>query len=195
MDRHRDAVPRCDADVTDIAAQYLKHKDAMFRVAHSLLRQDDRHLAEDIVQEAVLSLVRNPPSSVESWGGLFVQTVKRKIFDLWKSSARTHERLVIDDATPLEDEPDGDHQDLDPAVVVAEIDEREARAVLVRASLAELARTDPEGARILWEVKALERTSGEVATEMGVSASRVRQHIMRARKKLAEIIEARGGAL
>jgi DNA-directed RNA polymerase specialized sigma24 family protein len=139
--------------------------------------------------------VKNPPRNVESWEGLFVQTVKRKVYDLWKSSARTHESLVVDDATSLEDEPDGDHQDLDPAVLVAEIDEREARAVLVRESLAELAQTDPEGARILWEVKALERTSAEVAADMGVSASRVRQHIMRARKKLEEVIEARGGAL
>lgn len=197
MDRHREAVPQSGAVGAgpDIAALYEKHREAMYRVARSMLRGDDEHHAEDIVQEAVLSVLRNPPTNVESWEALFVQVVKRKVYDLWKSSVHRKERLVFDDAVPLEDELGGDDLGIDPAVVVEEIREREAAVTHVRRALAELERTDPEAAHSYRQVKELGRTSGEVAVGMGVSDSRVRQHVMRARKRLREILSASGGEL
>ncbi|MBC9820108.1 sigma-70 family RNA polymerase sigma factor [Terrabacter sp. MAHUQ-38] len=197
MDRRLEAVPESGVVGAgpDIPALYEKHKDAMYRVARSMLRGDADHRAEDIVQEAVISLWRTPPKDVESWEAVFIQTVKRKVYDLWKSSANQHEVLVLDDATPLDDELGGDDLGLDPAVVIEEIREREALVAVVRGAMAELARTDPEGAHAYRQVKELERTSQEVAAEMGVSDSRVRQHIMRARKRLMEILSASGGAL
>jgi RNA polymerase sigma-70 factor (ECF subfamily) len=179
----------------DIPALYGKHKDAMYRVARSMLRGDADHRAEDVVQEAVISLWRQPPKDVENWEAVFVQAVKRKVYDLWKSSVNRHEILVLDDAIPLDRELGGDDLGLDPAVVIEETREREALVSLVRGALAELARTDPESAHAYRQVKELERTSREVAAEMGVSDSRVRQHVMRARKKLMEILSTSGGVL
>jgi len=197
MDRHREAVPQSGAVGAgpDIAALYEKHRDAMYRVARSMLRGDDEHHAEDVVQEAVLSVLRNPPMNVESWEALFVQAVKRKVYDLWKSSVHRHERLVFDDAVPFEDELGGDDLGIDPAVVIEEIREREAAVAHVRRALAELERTDPEAAHSYRQVKELGRTSRDVAVAMGVSDSRVRQHVMRARKKLRETLSASGGGL
>lgn len=197
MDRRREAVPEPGVVGAgpDIPALYEKHKDAMYRVARSMLRGDADHRAEDVVQEAVISLWRKPPKDVASWEAVFVQAVKRKVYDLWKSSANKHEILVLDDATPLDGELGGDDLGLDPAVAIEEAREREALVTLVRGAMAELSRTDPEGAHAYRQVKELERTSREVAAEMGVSDSRVRQHVMRARKKLMEILSTSGGGL
>jgi RNA polymerase sigma factor (sigma-70 family) len=197
MDRHREAVAKSGVVGAgpDIPALYEKHKGAMYRVARSMLREHDEQRAEEAVQEAVISLWRNPPEDVESWEAVFVQAVKWRVYDMLKSSVRKHELLVLEDAKPLEGELGPDDLDLDPAVVVEELHERAATAVRVRGALAELARTDPEAARVYRQVKELERSSAAVAAEMGVSDSRVRQHVMRARKKLREILGTSGGGL
>lgn len=197
MALHHEAAPWSDADGVrpDIGALYEKHKDATYGVARKMLRRDDQHRAEDVVQEAVLSVVRNPPKNVTSWEGLFVQAVKRKIYDLWKSAAREHERLVLGDATPLEDELGGDGLGLDAGVVVEETHQRAATVARIREAMTELARTEPQAAYVFGQVKGLERTSSEVAAELGVSDSRVRQHVMKARKALIRILDASGGGL
>ena len=61
--------------------------------------------------------------------------------------------------------------------------------------MAELARTEPRAAYVYRQVKGFERTSGDLAAELGVSDSRVRQHVMRARKALIKILDASGGGL
>lgn len=197
MDPNHEAAPESGADVAgpDIAALYEQHKDAMYGVARKMLRRDDQHRAEDVVQDVVLSVWRNPPENVASWEGLFVQAVKRKIYDLWKSAAQRHEHLVLDDATPLEDELGGDDLGLDPGVIVEEIHERAAIVARARDAMAELARTDPEAAHAYRQVKGLERTSGEVAAQLGISDSRVRQRVTKARKALIRILDANGGGL
>lgn len=197
MDWHHDAVPKPGVIESgpDIAALYEKHKGAMYRVARSMLRGHDEHRAEDAVQEAVISLWQKPPSDVDNWEAIFVQAVKWKVYDMVKSSVRMHELLVLEEATPLDAELGPDDLALDPAVLVEEAHEREATAIRIRDALAELARTDPEAGRVYRQVKELGRTSAEVAEEMGVSDSRVRQHVMRARKKLRDILDANGGGL
>lgn len=197
MDRQRGAVPRSGAVSSgqDIGAMYEKYKDALYRFARSMLRGDQQHQAEDVVQEAVISVWRNPPEDVVSWEGLFVQAVKWKIYDLWKSSAYRHESTTLDGVVQV----DGERGDVapasDPAVLAEETREREAAVVQVRGAMAALAAEDPDGAHVYRQVKEAGRTSGEVAAEMGVSASRVRQHVMRARVRLMEILDASGGGL
>lgn len=197
MDPHHEAAPVSGAAgvAPDIAALYQQHKDAMYGVARKMLRRDDQHRAEDVVQEAVLSVWRNPPEDVASWEALFVQAVKRKIYDLWKSAAHEHERLVFADAQPLEDELGGDDLGLDAGVVVEETHERAETVARVRGAIAELARTEPTAAYVYLQVKGLERTSSDVAAELGVSDSRVRQHVMKARKALIMILDTSGGGL
>lgn len=194
-----DPEPASTADVfgdgLDFPALYEKHKDAMYGTARRLLRGDDQHRAEDVVQEAVFSVWRNPPDTVRSWEALFVQAVKRKVYDLWKSAAHERERLVLEDARPLDEELGGADMGLDPAEVVEETFDRATDIARVRSAHAQVTKSDPHAAHVYWQVKALGRSSAEVAAEMGVSDSRVRQLAMRARTQLMDILNASGGGL
>lgn len=197
MDRQRGAVPRSGAVSSgqDIGAMYEKYKDALYRFARSMLRGDQQHQAEDVVQEAVISVWRNPPEDVVSWEGLFVQAVRWKIYDLWKSAAYQRESTTLDGVVRVDAERHVDDPGSDPAMLMEETREREAAVVRVREAMATLAAEDLEAAYVYRQVKEAERTSGEVAAEMGVSASRVRQHVMRARARLMEILDTSGGGL
>lgn len=199
MKPHHEAASEAGAEGPrpDIGAIYEEHRDAMYGRAWSMLRNDDQHRAEDVVQDVVVSLLPDLPKGVRNWEAFLVHAVKMKIYDLWKSAAYKHEELQRDDARPLEDEPHGgDDFGRDPAVVVEETHERAATVAEVRAALAELDRREPQAAYAFRQVKELGRTSREVAEELDVSSSRVRQHVMKARTELMEIIlEARGGGL
>lgn len=181
----------------DIGALYEEHKDAMYGVARNMLRNDNQHHAEDVVQDVVVSLLKELPTGVRNWEAFLVHAVKMKIYDLWKSAAYKHEKLLLDDVRPLEDERHGgDDLGLDPAVVVEEAHDRAATVAEVRAALAKLDRHGPQVAYVYRQVKGLGRTSQDVADDLGVSSSRVRQHVMKARTELIKIIlEARGGGL
>jgi DNA-directed RNA polymerase specialized sigma24 family protein len=55
---------------TDWAALYLRHRDAMYRSAASILRGAGRtDLVLDAVQEAMTSLMASPPAAAENWSG------------------------------------------------------------------------------------------------------------------------------
>lgn len=198
MEPQHEAASETDADDVspDIGALYEEHKDAMYGVARNMLRSDDQHRAEDIVQDVILSLLPDLPTGVRNWAAFLVHAVKMKIYDLWKSAAHKHERLLLDDTRPLEGERlGGDDLDLDPAVVVEETHERAATVAQVRAALADLELLEPDAAYVYRQVKELGRTSQDLADELGVSSSRVRQHVMKARTELVKILEARGGGL
>ena len=181
----------------DIGALYEEHRDAMYRMARSMLRTDDEHRAEDVVQDVMVSLLPKLPTGIRNWESFLVHAVKMRIYDLWRSAAHKHERLVLDDARPLEGERHGgDDLGLDPAQVVEEMRERASTVAEVRAALADLDRREPQAAYAYRQVKVLERTSQDVADELGVSGSRVRQQVMKARNELFKIImDARGGGL
>ena len=190
-----------DADANDVSldigALYEEHKDAMYGMARSMLRNDDQRHVEDVVQEVVVSLLPELPTNIRNWEAFLVHAVKMKIYDLWKSAAHKNEKLLLDDARPLEEERHGgDDLGLDPAVVVEETHERAATVAQVRAALAELDRSEPQAAYAYRQVKELGRASQAVADELDVSSSRVRQHVMKARTELIKIImEAKGGGL
>jgi len=181
----------------DIGALYEEHKDAMYGMARSMLRNDEQHHAEDVVQDVMVSLLPKLPTGIRNWESFLIHAVKMNIYDLWRSAAHKHERLLLDDARPLEEERHGgDDLGLDPALVVEETHERASTVAEVRAALAELDRREPQAAYAYRQVKELGRTSQAVADELGVSGSRVRQHVMKARNELIKIImEARGGGL
>jgi RNA polymerase sigma factor (sigma-70 family) len=199
MEPQHQAGSQADADGVspDIGALYEEHKDAMYGMARSMLRNEDQHHAEDVVQDVVMSLLPELPTGIRNWEGFLIHAVKMKIYDLWRSAAHKREKLLLEDARPLEEERHGgDDLGLDPAVVIEETHERAATVAEVRAALAELGRREPQAAYAYRQVKELGRTSQAVADELGVSSSRVRQHVMKARNELIKIIlEARGGGL
>jgi|GEM_PF-3520226 len=119
-----------------------------------------------------LSLLPELPTNIRNWEAFLVHAVKMKIYDLWKSAAHKNEKLLLDDARPLEEERHGgDDFGLDPAVVVEETHERAATVAQVRAALAELDRREPQAAYAYRQVKEFGRTSQAVADELDVSSS------------------------
>mgnify|MGYP000017548058 FL=1 len=177
----------------DVEALYLQHKDAMWGMALSMLRGDTNQ-AKDVIQEVVLALAAKRPRDVDNWEAYLVTAVKLKIRDLWKSARHRRERLRLEEITPIEGERLGaDDLGLDPAVLVEEDHERSTTVTEVREALAELRVTHPDAHYVFVQVKAEGRTSQDVSAELGVSDSRVRQHVMTARSELRKILEARGG--
>lgn len=187
------SVPGAAPAQLDIEAVYLQHKDAMWGMARSMLRGDEEQ-AKDIVQEVMLTIVAKRPSHVRNWEAYLVHAVKMEIYDLWKSSAHKHERLLLDESVPIEGERLGaDDLGLDPAIAVEEEHERIATVAEVLKALAELQTTHSIEHDVFLQAKSAGRTSREIAQELGVSDSRVRQHLMTARSELRKILEAGGG--
>lgn len=177
----------------DLGALYLAHREAMYGMAYSLLR-GDHHRAEDMVQQVMLSLMPTLPKGVRNWEAFLVKAVKNKVYDLWKSAASKHEQLILEGVRPAEDQRHApDDLSVDPASVVEETERRDATVARVRAAMAELERRDPRAAYVLKQVKQMERTSRDVAQELRVSDSRVRQHVMDARTELRLVLDTEGG--
>jgi len=172
-----------EAPPPDWAALYLRHRDAMYRVAARTLR--DLGLAanaEDVVMAAMESLMRKPPSSVRNWEAMLVRVTKMRAFDLLKSAAVKHssaaDPVVYDAASPddVEDE------------VIQAVDRQRASA-RVRDSLSVL---DTRHRQAVWEYVAKGRPRAEVAAELGVTPARVNQMVSKALRQLKEAQEMEG---
>jgi RNA polymerase sigma factor (sigma-70 family) len=169
----------------DWAALYLRHRDAMHRVAASVLREAGMaDQANDVVQEAMTSLMSSPPADVRSWEAIMVTAAKRKAYDLLRSAA-------VRRAGP---ELGPEHDYADPADIaqdVAEqVDRQRARAVVWDG----LSVLDTRHRKVAWNYVALGRPRAEVAAELDVSPSRVSQMARRALEELRRYVDEQGGA-
>ncbi|WP_427008828.1 RNA polymerase sigma factor [Pseudarthrobacter sp. H2] len=194
MDPQQDVVSEADVSTVsqDIGAMYLKHRDVMYSVAYAMLRTDRHNQAEDVVGEVMVSILKHPPASVRNWEAYLVRAVQNKIRDLWKSAAHRHEQLLLADAAPLEgDRLSGDEVEDDPASEVVDLMVRQQTVQSVRAAMAEMETWDRQAAYVLWQCAGQERSSQQVADELGVSSSRIRQILSKARKKLISLLEAK----
>lgn len=150
----------------DWAALYLLYRDALWRVAATKLRPaglaDD---AEDVVQEAIFSLMASPPAVVDSWEALLVRTVQFRAIDRIKSAAVKHAGPELTDRLDRATEQD----------VAAEVGEAIDRSRLAAKVWDALALLDDRHRRVAWEVVALERPRAAVAAELGVTPARISQ--------------------
>lgn len=167
----------------DIGALYLRHGDAMYRVAASVLREVGRASeAADAVQDAILSIIASPPDNVGNWEAFLVTAAKRKALDRVKSAevrrtggefdSRIHDR---------EDEGDLAEE------VAADVDRQRLAAVAWDC----LSILDDRHRRVVWEMAALERKRSELADEMGVSPPRISQMLTHGLHLLREEMERR----
>lgn len=161
----------------DLAALYLRHREAMHRVAAKVLREAGlADQAGDAVQEVMMSLLASPPDGVRNWEAVLVTTAKRRALDRLGSAAVRHagpelsERHDHADGTDLSEE------------VTESIDSRRSAAV-VRDKLAVL---DERHRKVAWEYIALERPRAEVAADLGVTPARVSQMAKRTLEQLRD---------
>jgi DNA-directed RNA polymerase specialized sigma24 family protein len=119
----------------DLAALYLLHRDAMYRMAYSVLRGAGRVSdAEDVVSDAVVSVMTSPPRKVRSWEAFLLTVVKRKALDRIKSAEVRRAGPALVEA--VHDRADG----ADIVEEALEAVEREERAVLIGTYLGVLTR-------------------------------------------------------
>lgn len=161
----------------DWAALYLKHRDAMHRVAATVLREAGlADQAGDAVQEAMLSLMASPPDDVHSWEAVMVATARRRALDRLTSAAVRH-------AGP---ELSAEHDRADLADVSEEVAESTDRKRAAAVAWDNLAVLDDRHRKVAWEYVALERPRAEVAVELGVTPARVSQMAKRALEQLRD---------
>jgi len=187
------STPGVERARVDVETLYLAHKDAMWGKALRMLN-GDHHGAGDAVQAAIVKVMSRPPANPRSWEAVLVKAVEWTILDWWKSAAHRQELLRIDGDAPLEGGWLGDDSaGMDPADVVGESQERLASNAVTLEALADLKAAHPDAHYAYIQVKGAGRSSQDVAAELGVSDSRVRQHVMKARSELRKFLEAQGG--
>ena len=165
-----------EARSPDLAALYLRYRDSMYRVAASVLR--GAGLMEDtgdVVNDAMMSILRNPPKNVKNWEALLVTVVKRKALDKAKSAHVKHHGPPLDLRV----------HDVPQTIDIADDIEKLERAEEVRELLSRL---EHRYRYVLWEVVALKRPRAEVAKELGVTPARVSQMKTQALRMLRELM-------
>lgn len=162
----------------DLGALYIRHRDAMHRVAASVLREAGRASeAGDVVHDAIVSIMASPPRAVRSWEAFLVTAAKRKALDRIRSAEVRHAgpelaEVVHDRAT-----------DSDLADDVADAIDQLRRAGEAWDCLSIL---DERHRKVVWETVALARPRSEVATELNVTPARVSQITTRSLALLRE---------
>ncbi|WP_193752236.1 sigma-70 family RNA polymerase sigma factor [Microbacterium oxydans] len=164
----------------DWAALYQKHRDAMYGVAYEVLRGSGRvDLADDAVQEAMVSLMKAPPPEPpRSWEALFVVTAKRRALDIVGAAAMKKGSKFSEEYVPAARPPDDDD--------ALERLEKMARARPVIAGL------DAQEHVVLAQYIVRDRPRGDVAAELGVTPGRVSQISTRVLSKINAAVEEGG---
>jgi RNA polymerase sigma factor (sigma-70 family) len=176
--RRTEPVAGVTSSPPDIGALYLQHRDAMYRVAASVLREAGRASdAGDAVQDAIVSILASPPVGVQNWEALLVSTAKRRALDRLKSASVRHSGGELDEGYDRAEPGDDLADDVASAV------DSQRRAALAWDSLAAL---DERHRKAVWDTVALQRPRGEVAAELGVTPARVSQIVTAALKELRD---------
>jgi RNA polymerase sigma-70 factor (ECF subfamily) len=155
---------------------YETHRRAMYLVALSILRR--RELAEDAVQNAMVSLINNPPSDVKNWEAVMVNAAKMRALDIVGSAAERHR------GGPLDPERDPESRGLTPDQAIDALD------VVVKVRKLESVMdvlTDREG-QVLVRRVLREESRDAIAADLGVSPARVSQIVTAALSKLRDAL-------
>jgi RNA polymerase sigma-70 factor (ECF subfamily) len=169
----------------ELGALYLRHRDVMYKVAASVLREVGRASeAADAVNDAIISIMAAPPNNVRNWEAFLVTAAKRKALDRVRSAEVRHAGPELVDS--IHDRAD----DTEVAADVADALDRKQRAALAWDCLSVL---DERHRKAVWQTVALERPRPEVAAELGVSPARVSQMTTRALALLQEEMSRREG--
>jgi RNA polymerase sigma factor (sigma-70 family) len=168
----------------ELGALYLRYRDAMHKVAASVLREAGLTCqAGDAVHDAIASIIASPPGDVQNWEAFLVTAAKRKALDRIKSADVRRAGPELTEAV---------HDRIDNNVdiaedVAAEIDRKELAAVAWDC----LSVLDDRDRKVVWDIAALERSRDDVASELGVSPGRVSQLMSRALVQLRQEMSRR----
>ena len=167
----------------DWGALYASHRDAMYRVASRILRDAGiADQADDVVNDAMLSLISSPPKAVQNWEAIMVTVAKRRALDRIGTAAVRHAGSELDtdlDGERVPDIADDVADDVDRQRICARIWDH-------------LGILDDRHRKVAWEYVALDRPRAEVAAELGVTPGRVSQMAKTALEKLRDELRSEG---
>ena len=168
----------------DIAALYLRYREAMHGVAASVLRGPGLlDYVEDVVMDVVTSVMEKPPEeTIENWEAYLVRVTRNKAIDLVRSAHVRHHGGAI----PIGADPPADDYTADAAA------ERVDDQVLGGHLWDLMAQLDPRDRYAVFEVKGKGRSRDDIARELGVSPPRVSQITTAALRKLRDAFGKEG---
>ena len=174
----------------DWGALFLRHRDAMYRVALTKLAAAGmKDEAEDAVMDAMVSLQQSPPPSIQNAEALMVSVAQRRAVDRVRAARVRHDGgglEGVDRSAEVTDRPlEAGHL----ADEVADAVDRERAGAVAWDKLALLEDRDR---RIVWEVAAKERAQADVAKEFGISRPRVSQIVTAALQQLRDAMQEEG---
>lgn len=169
---------------------YAENVDKLWRTAAVALRPHGLvAYAEDVVQNAMLSLLKKSPPRVDNWAALMVTAVKYRAIDLLRAKAIMHERP---DDLQFEGHKEPHPVNLNAELVetvVLEADELEQRVAAVRTAIATLPTKERE---VIEKIFYEKESQVNIARDMGVTTGRVSQLKKAALSRLAAELEGNG---
>ncbi len=152
----------------------------MYKVAFSVLREGGiADQAEDVVHDAMTSLISSPPTGVRSWEAMMVVAAKRKALDRLRSAPFRHAGPELSDDHDRANERD----EIEEAAEALDRQREGARAWDALAVL------DPRHRLVAREYIVHGRSREEVAAELGVTPARVSQMAKLALEQLREELD------
>lgn len=168
----------------DWAQIYQQHRDAMWKVAVAVLHGSDRVRADaqDVVNDAFLSVMNSPPTEVANWQALLVKATVNKAKDRLGKAEYRHTELA-----PAKDDDDIDPVEPPPADDTADIVIRRLQAATARVHFMVATSTLPTRQQQIIRLRVLHSESiGSIASRLQTSSANVSQLL---KKALHAIIE------
>ena len=166
--------------VGDLGAFYAKNRAEIH--AHALRLIKDPFRADEIVQDVFLKFVLAAPEiDSEEWALAYLhRSIENQVKDIFRAEGRRPNLVLIDDAQA---EVEAKWQVTDPDIA----DQMEAAddAAIIRQALALLPAAQRQ-ALVMWEIE--EKTTQEIAAELGIEEKNVRHAVSRARSNFRRVL-------
>jgi len=147
----------------------------MYRVAARVLREAGLEgQAGDAVQDAMISLMKSPPTDVVSWEAVLVVAAKRRAVDFLRSALVRHAGPELGER----------HDYADERNEIGEAEDAMDRQAQSARAWDALSILDPRHRMVAQEYVAKGRPRAEIASELGVSPARVSQIAAKAIEQL-----------
>nr|BFE63689.1 hypothetical protein GCM10020063_082150 [Dactylosporangium thailandense] len=170
----------------DWAQIYEKHRPVMWKVAVAALHSSGRVKADalDVVNDAFISIMNNPPTAVANWEALLVTATLRRAKDRLGQAELRHTDLA-----PGKDDGEIDAFEPPPAEDTADVVIRQLQGAAVRARLMEAISVLPARQQEVVRLRIIDSEPiGAIATQLKTSSANVSQLLKNALRTITETL-------
>ena len=165
--------------VVDLGKFYANNRSEFY--AHALRRLNDSSRAEEVVQDALIKVLLAAPElvSIEHAKAYMHRTIENLCIDVFRVEGRRPRLLALDEVTAEAETVWATDDDHLASLIAAE------DAAVVRNALSLLSPAE-RAALVMWELE--NRSTEEIANELGITKSAVRHTVSRARASLRRVL-------